>query len=65
VLWSCSRVEAAAGGRTLIATADRDLYQAVAEHTAVLELRRDGPPGTIDATACSSAAASAPIRSPI
>ena len=49
VLWSCSRVEAAAGGTTLIATADRDLYQAVDEHTAVVELRREGPPGTIDA----------------
>jgi 5'-3' exonuclease len=48
VLWSCSRTEAGAGGRTLIVTADRDLYQAVDEHTAVLELRRDGPPGTID-----------------
>jgi DNA polymerase-1 len=49
VLWSCSRVESAAGGRTLIVTADRDLYQAVDGHTAVIELRRDGPPGTIDA----------------
>jgi DNA polymerase-1 len=48
VLWSCSRTEASAGGRTLIATADRDLYQAVAVHAAVLELRRDGAPGTID-----------------
>jgi 5'-3' exonuclease len=48
VLWSCSRIEAAAGGRTLITTADRDLYQAVASHTAVLELRREGPPGTIE-----------------
>jgi 5'-3' exonuclease len=46
VLWACSRAE---GGRTLIATADRDLYQAVDVHTAVLELRRDGPPGEIDA----------------
>jgi 5'-3' exonuclease len=48
VLWSCSRVEAASGGRTLIATADRDLYQAVDDHTSVLELRRDYAPGTID-----------------
>jgi DNA polymerase-1 len=47
VLWSASRVEQASGGRTLIATADRDLYQAADERTAVLELRRDGPPGTI------------------
>ena len=48
VLWSCSRTEASGGGRTLIATADRDLYQAVDERAKVLELRRDGPPGTID-----------------
>jgi len=47
VLWSCSRVESAAGGATLIASADRDLYQAVGEHTAVLELRRDAAPGQI------------------
>ena len=47
VLWSCSRVEQAAGGRTLIATADRDLYQAVDDHTAVVELRRDAAPGTL------------------
>jgi len=47
LLWSCSRVEGTAGGRTLIATADRDLYQAACDHTAVLELRRDEPPGTI------------------
>lgn len=51
VLWSCSRVEGAAGGRTLIATADHDLYQAVDQNTAVLELRRDEPPGVIDAAA--------------
>jgi DNA polymerase-1 len=42
VLWSCSRVEGAAGGRTLIATADRDLYQAVCEHTAFVALGRGG-----------------------
>ncbi|MGD0197703.1 MAG: 5'-3' exonuclease [Solirubrobacteraceae bacterium] len=49
LLWSCSRVEGAAGGQTLIATGDRDLYQAVDAQTAVLELRRGGAPGTIDA----------------
>jgi 5'-3' exonuclease len=48
VLWSCSRREGAAGGRTLICSADRDLYQAVDAHTAVLELRRDGRPGELD-----------------
>jgi DNA polymerase-1 len=48
VLWSCSRVEGAACGRTLITTADRDLYQAVCEHTAVLDLRRGGEgPGVV------------------
>jgi len=49
LMWSYSRVEAKAGGRTLICSGDRDLYQAVDEHTSVLELRRDGPPGMIDA----------------
>ena len=49
LMWSYSRVEGAAGGQTLICSGDRDLYQAVDEHTQVLELRRDGPPGMIDA----------------
>jgi len=49
LMWSHSRVEAKAGGRTLICSGDRDLYQAVDAHTSVLELRRDGPPGMIDA----------------
>ena len=35
--------------RTLICSGDRDLFQAVDSRTAVVELRRDGPPGTIDA----------------
>jgi DNA polymerase-1 len=48
-LGSHARVEGAAGGRTLICTADRDLYQTVDEHTAVIELRRNPPHGTIDA----------------
>jgi DNA polymerase-1 len=42
VLWSCSRAEGAAGGRTLICSADRDLFQAVCEHTAVVALGRGG-----------------------
>jgi 5'-3' exonuclease len=49
VMWSYSRVEGAAGGRTLICSGDRDLYQAVDDHTSVLELRRDEAPGIIDA----------------
>jgi 5'-3' exonuclease len=51
VLWSGSRVEAQQAGRTLICTADRDLFQAVDDHTVVLELRREGPPGEIDTAA--------------
>lgn len=49
LMWSFSRVEAAAGGRTLICSGDRDLYQAVDEHTQVIELKREWPPGVIDA----------------
>ena len=49
LMWSYSRVEGAAGGRTLICSGDRDLYQAVDDRTSVLELRRDEPPGMIDA----------------
>jgi DNA polymerase-1 len=51
LLWSFSRAEARAGGRTLVLTADRDLYQAVDAHTAVLDLRRDGPPAELDVAA--------------
>ena len=49
LMWSYSRAEAAGGGTTLICTGDRDLYQAVDARTSVIELRRDGPPGIIDA----------------
>ena len=48
LMWSYSRVEAAAGGRTLICSGDRDLYQAVDERTEVIDLRQQ-PPTTIDA----------------
>jgi DNA polymerase-1 len=48
LMWSYSRVESAAGGRTLICSGDRDLFQAVDQRTTVVELRRDGPPGRID-----------------
>jgi len=48
LLGSHARVEASAGGRTLICSADRDLYQTVDEHTNVIELRRNPPHGTID-----------------
>jgi 5'-3' exonuclease len=45
---SYARTEARAGGRTLLLTADRDLYQAVSESTAVLELRPKGPALELD-----------------
>ena len=44
VMASFARVEAQAGGRALLLTADRDLFQAVQERVAVLELRKDGKP---------------------
>jgi DNA polymerase-1 len=44
VMASFARVEAQAGGRALLFTADRDLFQAVGERVAVLELRKDGKP---------------------
>jgi DNA polymerase-1 len=49
LLGSFARVEGGAGGRTLICSADRDLYQTVDERTSVIELRRNPPHGTIDA----------------
>jgi DNA polymerase-1 len=49
LLGAHARLERASGGRTLICSADRDLYQTVDESTRVIELRRDGPPGTINA----------------
>jgi 5'-3' exonuclease len=39
---SHARAEAQAGGRALLLTADRDLYQAVDEHVAVLDLGKGG-----------------------
>jgi DNA polymerase-1 len=39
---SFARVEAEAGGRALLLTADRDLYQAVGERVAVLEMGKGG-----------------------
>ena len=44
VMYSFARLEAAAGGRALLLTGDRDLFQAVGERVAVLELRKDGKP---------------------
>jgi DNA polymerase-1 len=44
VMYSFARLEAEAGGRALLLTGDRDLFQAVGERVAVLELRKDGTP---------------------
>ncbi len=49
LLGAHARREHASGGRTLICSADRDLYQTVDEHTSVIEMRRNPPHGTIDA----------------
>ena len=46
-MFSFARGEAEAGGRALLLTGDRDLFQAVDEHTAILELRKDGKPQEI------------------
>ena len=46
---SFARVESRAGGRTLLLTADRDLYQAVDDNTSLLELKPKGPPVEVDA----------------
>jgi 5'-3' exonuclease len=44
LLGSFARAEGRAGGRTLLLTGDRDLYQAVDEHTAVLEVKKNEAP---------------------
>jgi 5'-3' exonuclease len=47
VMFSFARGEAEAGGHALLLTGDRDLFQVVDEHTAILELRKDGKPQEI------------------
>jgi DNA polymerase-1 len=42
VMFSYARVESSAGGRTLLLTGDRDLFAAVDERVAILELARNG-----------------------
>jgi 5'-3' exonuclease len=64
LLWSYSRAEGAAGGTTLICSADRDLYAAVDAHTAVIDLRREGPPGTIDVAGVQARAGVTPAQIP-
>jgi DNA polymerase-1 len=48
LMLSFARAESRAGGRTLLLTADRDLYQAIDDRTALLELRPKGPPVEVD-----------------
>lgn len=47
VMFSFAREEAQAGGRALLVTGDRDLYGAVAEQVAVVELLKGGAHGPI------------------
>ena len=49
LMGSYALAESRAGGETLLLTADRDLYQAVGERCAVLELHPKGPATRIDA----------------
>lgn len=44
VMLSYAEVETASGGRALLLTGDRDLFQAVGEAVAILELRKDRDP---------------------
>lgn len=44
VMFSFAGTETAAGGRALLLTGDRDLFQVVGERAAILELRKDGKP---------------------
>ena len=44
VMLSYAEVETASGGRALLLTGDRDLFQAVGEAVAILELRKDSDP---------------------
>src|ERR1700691_6437360 len=44
VMFSYAELEAADGGRALLLTGDRDLFQTVGAAVAILELRKDGDP---------------------
>jgi 5'-3' exonuclease len=44
VMFSYAELETAGGGRALLLTGDRDLFQAVGANVAILELRKDGDP---------------------
>jgi DNA polymerase-1 len=47
VMFSYARVEQASKGRALLMTGDRDLYGAISEQIAVLELRKGGASGEL------------------
>jgi 5'-3' exonuclease len=49
VMFSFARLEARTGGRALLLTGDRDLFQVVGERVAILELPRDGEPAEVGA----------------
>ena len=48
LMFSYSSLEAEAGGRSLLLSGDRDMYQAVDEHTSILEQKGNAPPLEID-----------------
>jgi 5'-3' exonuclease len=47
VMFSFAQLEAAAEGRALLLTGDRDLFQVAGPRVAILELRKDGAPAEI------------------
>lgn len=48
LIHSYAQVEAEAGGKALILTGDRDLYQSVNPRVSVLMLQKGGPPAIVD-----------------
>ncbi|HEX3874525.1 MAG TPA: 5'-3' exonuclease [Solirubrobacteraceae bacterium] len=64
LLGSFARTERQAGGRTLIYTGDRDLYQAVDDDTSILELGRDKPAACLGADHVRTAAGVEPRQIP-
>lgn len=48
LMFSLARAESEAGGRALLLTGDRDLFQAVDDHTAILEMSGSRPPWEVN-----------------
>lgn len=48
LMFSYARTESEAGGRALLITGDRDLFQAVDDRTAILQVPRSGPAVEVD-----------------